>query len=390
MSQSTGAAPYWRLSGFYFFYFASLGALVPSMSPYLKSLSYTPTQIGILIGITMATKVIAPNIWGWIADHTGKRMAIVRGGCLFAAVIFVGIFFNQSFVWLAIIFGAFSFFWNAALPQFEATTFNHLTQEEHRYSSIRLWGSIGFILTVVGLGYVFEYLSISLFPWIVLSLLVAIWLSSLIVPESAAGHLPLEHESLRKVLRKPHVAGLLFACFCMQASHGPYYAVYSIYMQSYGYSSHLTGWLWGIGVIAEVVMLLFMQRLFKRVSLRALLIFSLWVACARWILIALFPQHLWVMLIAQAMHAVTFGVYHVTAIQMIHHLFTGRHQGRGQALYSSLSFGAGGAIGSVYSGFAWDYFGRSWVFGLSVAFAMLGLWVAYRYVKIEPATTNTA
>ena len=91
------------------------------------------------------------------------------------------------------------------------------------------------------------------------------------------------------------------------------------------------------------------------------------------------------MIFAQSLHAVTFGVYHVTAIQMIHQLFKGRHQGRGQALYSSLSFGAGGAIGSVYSGFAWDYFGRSWVFGLSVAFALLGLWVAYRYVKIEPA-----
>lgn len=385
MSQSAGAAPYWRLSGFYFFYFASLGALAPSMSPFLKSLDYSPTQIGILIGITLATKVIAPNIWGWIADRSGKRMSIVRSGCLLAAISFTGIFLNQSFVWLAIILATFSFFWNAALPQFEATTFNYLKQQEHRYSSIRLWGSIGFILTVVGLGYLFEYTPIGIFPWIVFGLLVAIWLSSLTVPESASGHLPLEHESLRTILRKPHVAGLLMACFCMQASHGPYYAVYSIYMQSYGYASHMTGWLWGLGVIAEVLVLLYMHRVFKRVTLRSLLIFSLFIASCRWILIAGFPEQLWIILLAQIMHAVTFGVYHVTAIQLIHQLFTGRHQGRGQALYSSLTFGAGGAIGSVYSGFAWDYLGRSWVFGLSVAFALLGLWIAYRYVKIEPA-----
>lgn len=383
MIPQTTATPYWRLSGFYFFYFASLGALIPSMSPFLKSLNYSPTQIGILIGITMVTKVIAPNIWGWIADHTGKRMSIVRIGCLLAAISFIGIFINQTFVWLAIIMGTFSFFWNAALPQFEATTFNHLQKESHRYSSIRLWGSVGFILTVVGLGYVFEYTSIAFFPWIVLILLLSIWLVSLLVPESAAGHLPLEHESLRKVLGKPHVAGLLFACFCMQASHGPYYAVYSIYMQSYDYSSYMTGWLWGIGVIAEVIVLLYMQRVFKRFTLRHLLIFSLAIAVCRWLLIASFPEHMWIILLAQAMHAVTFGVYHVTAIQLIHQLFTGRHQGRGQALYSSLSFGAGGAIGSVYSGFAWDYLGRSWVFGLSVILALLGLWIAYRYVKTE-------
>lgn len=375
--------PYWRLSGFYFFYFASVGALVPSMSPYLKSLNYSPSDIGILIGITMLTKLIAPNIWGWIADHTGKRMSIVRTGCLLAAVCFTGIFFNHSFVWLVILFAAFSFFWNAALPQFEATTFNFLKLEEHRYSSIRLWGSIGFIIAVVGLGYVFEFTSISVFPWIVMALLLAIWLSSLVVPESAAGHMHLEHEPLAKVLGKPHVAGLLLVCFCMQASHGPYYAVYSIYMQSYDYSSYATGWLWGIGVIAEVIVFLMMQRVFKHVSLRHLLIFSLFIAICRWVLIASFPQHVWIMVFAQILHAVTFGVYHVTAIQLIHQFFKGRHQGRGQALYSSLSFGAGGALGSIYSGFAWDYLGRSWVFGLSVVFAALGLWLAFRYVKNE-------
>jgi PPP family 3-phenylpropionic acid transporter len=216
-----------------------------------------------------------------------------------------------------------------------------------------------------------------------MSLLIAIWLASLIVPESAAGHLQLDHEPLRKVLGKPHVAGLLLACFCMQASHGPYYAVYSIYMQSYDYSSYLTGWLWGIGVIAEVIVFLFIHRVFTRVSLRHLLIFSLSVAIVRWVLIASFPQHLWIMLFAQTLHAVTFGIYHVTAIQFIHQFFKGRHQGRGQALYSSLSFGAGGALGSFYSGFAWDYLGRSWVFGLSVVFAFLGLWVAVRYVRSE-------
>jgi len=351
------------------------------MSPYLKSLDFSPTDIGILIGITMMTKVIAPNIWGWIADHTGKRMSIVRSGCLLAAVCFTGIFFKHTFFWLAVLFASFSFFWNAALPQFEATTFNYIKSEEHRYSSIRLWGSIGFILSVVGLGYVFEFTSIAWFPWIIMGLLSAIWLSSMTVPESAAGHLPLVHEPLGKVLGKPHVAGLLLTCFCMQASHGPYYAVYSIYMQSYDYSSYLTGWLWGIGVIAEVIVFLMMQQVFKRVSLRHLLIFSMVVAVCRWILIALYPQHLWIMIFAQILHAVTFGVYHVTAIRLIHQFFKGRHQGRGQALYSSLSFGAGGALGSVYSGFAWDNLGRSWVFGLSVIFAILGLWVAIRYVK---------
>ncbi len=384
MRAISASPPYWRLSGFYFFYFAVLGALAPSLSPYLKALGFTPTEIGVLFGTTMATRIIAPNIWGWIADHTGQRMRIVQIGSLLAALCFLGIFIEQTYIWLIVVLSTFSFFWNAALPQFEATTFNHLSDQVNRYSTIRLWGSIGFILTVVGLGYLFEVVDITFLPVIISILLGLIWAVSLMVPESAAGHLHIDHEPLRKVLRKPHVLGLLLVCFCMQASHGPYYAVYSIYMESYGYSSHTIGWFWGIGVIAEVIILLLMYRIVKLAPLSHLLMLSLLLAALRWCLVALFPEHMSIMVLAQILHAATFGLYHVVAIRLIHQFFTGRHQGRGQALYSSISFGLGGAIGSIYSGFAWDYLGRGWIFSLSVIFSLLGFWLAYRYVRPGP------
>lgn len=383
MSITANKTPYWRLSGFYFFYFASLGALVPYWNLYLKELDYSASETGILIGILMATKVIAPNIWGWIADHTGKRMTIVRIGCLIAAITYAGNLIDQQFWWLVFIILIFSFFWNAALPQFEATTFNHLGDQEHHYSSIRLWGSIGFVIAVVGLGYVFESISILQLPVFVLALLFGIWLVSLTVPERASGHMHVAHEPLRKVLKKPAVAGLLITCFCMQASHGPYYAIYSRYMESFGYSVSSIGWLWALGVGAEVLVFIYMFRVFKYVSLRNLLLISLLLATIRWFLIAIAPQHLVLMLFAQVLHAATFGVYHAAAIRLIHQMFTGRHQGKGQALYSSLSFGAGGAVGSLYSGFAWDYLGKASVFFIALGFSILGIIIAYTYIKPE-------
>ena len=385
MPVSSVNTPYWRLSGFYFFYFASLGAIVPYWNLYLKELNYTATQTGILIGILMATKVIAPNIWGWIADHTGKRMTIVRIGCLVASITYAGNLIDQQFWWLVLISLVFSFFWNAALPQFEATTFNHLGDREHHYSSIRLWGSIGFVIAVVGLGYIFESVSILELPIFVLALLFGIWLVSLVVPESASGHLPMDQEPIIKVLKKPAVAGLLLSCFCMQASHGPYYAIYSRYMESYGYSVSNIGWLWALGVGAEVLVFIYMFRVFRHVSLRNLLLVSLLLATVRWLLIAMAPEILTLMLFAQLLHAVTFGVYHAAAIRLIHQMFTGRHQGKGQALYSSLSFGAGGAIGSLYSGFAWDYLGKTSVFMIALCFSIIGFFIAYTYIKPESA-----
>ena len=363
--------PYWRLSGFYFFYFASLGVLIPYWGLYLKSLGFSAAAIGTMMATIMATKIISPNIWGWVADHTGKRMAIVRLGGLLSIFAFAGVFVSQQYWWLIVVMMLFSFFWNAALPQFEATTFYHLGDHIDRYSSIRLWGSIGFIATVWGLGSLMQGQGIQLLPWILLGLFTAIWINSLFVPEEAAGHLALDHSPLRKILSQPHVVGLLLVCFLLQAGHGPYYTFYSIHMEAHGYSLSMIGGLWALGVIAEVIVFLLMHRLVPKFGLRNLLLVSLLLAVVRWLLIGLFPEHLSVMLFAQILHAATFGVYHAAAIQLIHTYFKGKHQGKGQALYSSLSFGAGGALGSFYSGYVYDYFGALLMFGIAAVLSLL-------------------
>jgi PPP family 3-phenylpropionic acid transporter len=374
---------YWRLSGFYLFYFASLGALVPYWSLYLKSLDFSVTEIGQLIAILMATKIVAPNVWGWIADHTGRRMAIVRIASLLGAIAFAGVFLDSSYWWLALVMTVFSFFWNASLPQFEATTMNHLGEDTWRYSSIRLWGSVGFIAAVVLLGPLLDSHGTGLLPVVVLVVFVGIWLSSLTVPESAAGHLPLEQEPLSEVLGRPYVIALLAVCFLIQASHGPYYAFFTIYLEDYGYSRAQIGQLWGLGVVAEIAIFLFMSRLLPRYGARRLLLVAVGLTTIRWLLIALYASSLGAVLFAQTLHAASFGVYHAVAIYLIHRLFTGAHQGRGQALYSSVSFGAGGAVGSLVSGYLWKGINPQAMFLLAAVASLLALLVILRGMRSD-------
>lgn len=368
---------YWRLSGFYLFYFASLGALVPYWGLYLQSLGFSVVEIGELVAIIMATKIVAPNIWGWIADHTGRRMRIVRLACLLATLTFAGVFAVRGYWWMALVMSAFSFFWNAALPQFEANTLNHLGTDTHRYSSIRLWGSIGFILTVAALGAWFERAGTGGLPLVLVGLFAAIWFSSLLVPEKAAGHLPLEHLPLRRVLSQPVVISVLLVCFLMQLSHGPYYTFYSIYMEANGYSEGLIGQLWAVGVIAEIGVFLKMRSWLPRHGARRLLLAATALTALRWLLLAGFVADLWVMVFAQTLHAASFGLYHAVAIHLFHQLFRGRLQGRGQALYSSVSFGAGGALGSFAAGYLWQGVGAAWMYLAAAAVALLALGVGW-------------
>jgi len=372
---------YWRLSGFYFFYFASLGALIPYWGLYLKTLGFGAVEIGALVAIIMATKIVAPNIWGWIADHTGRRMRVVRLACLLATLAFAGVFLWKGYWWLALIMSVFSFFWNAALPQFEATTLTHLGNETHRYSSIRLWGSIGFIVAVAALGFMFDRLGNQWLPVVLVVLFGFIWLSSLLVPENAAGHRSLEHTPMREVLSRPVVLSLLAVCFLIQLSHGPYYTFYSLYMAEHGYSETAIGQLWALGVVAEIVVFLRMHIWLPHYGARNLLLLAAILTAVRWCLLAWFPDKLWLMIFSQSMHAASFGLYHAVSIHLIHQLFHGRNQGRGQALYSSLSFGAGGALGSFVAGYLWAGFGPEQMYVAAAAVAVIAVIVAWRGVK---------
>lgn len=376
--------PYWRLSAYYLFYFASLGVLVPYWSLYLQAEGHDALAIGLLMAILSGTKIVGPVLWGHLVDQSGRRMPLVRLATLLSLLAFMLVFVSQG-VWLmALAMLVFSFFWNAALPQVEAVTFNHLRERPSRYALVRLWGSVGFILVVTILGLQLETSSLDVVPLWVLALFVGIWLSALFIPDSAPPTQDDANPGLRALLARPETLAFFAACFLMQLGHGIYYAFYSIHLESAGYSSSSVGWLWSLGVIAEVLIFLVMHPLLDRFGAHRVLLWSLALAIVRWLVIGAFIGQLGLQIIAQLLHAATFGSFHAAAIHWVHHAFSGRTQGRGQALYNSLSFGLGGASGSLIGGLLWSDAGPLITFGVAAIAAAFGLVIGWRWMKASP------
>ncbi len=367
---AVAALPYWRLSSFYLCYFALLGSTAPFLALYFDHLGFSAARIGELVAIPMLMRCIAPNIWGWLGDYTGRRLAIVRFGAVCTLLTFSLIFISKSYAWLALVMALHAFFWHAVLPQFEVITLAHLQGQASRYSQIRLWGSIGFIITVVALGRLFEWLSLDIYPVALVVIMAAIVISSLWVPNAQPQQGDrLAGEGFLKQLRSPGVLAFYLCVALMQMSHGPYYTFLTLHLERLGYSRGVIGMLWALGVVAEVLVFLVMSRILTRFSVRRVLMASFLLAAVRWVLLGTFAEFLWVLLFAQTLHAATFGSFHAAAIHFVQRSFGARQQGQGQALYAALA-GTGGALGALYAGYSWNALGPAFTFSIASVAAL--------------------
>jgi MFS transporter, PPP family, 3-phenylpropionic acid transporter len=371
------ALPHRRLAGFYFFYFAYLGAFAPFFALYLQAASLSPVEIGVLMSLPQVTRIIAPHLWGWLADRTTHRVRIVRVTGFVGTACFLGVFGGTGFALLFIVLFSMTFFWSAALPLMEATTLTHLGAETARYGRIRVWGSVGFVAAVVAVGYLLDWFTVGILPWGVLAMMAGMLAFCWKIPEAAATPHAADQGPIWHILRRPQVIALIVAGALIAAAHGPYYTFYSIHVVNHGYSKAVTGWLWALGVICEIGIFVWMPHLYRAFTLRAILIASFALAVLRFLVIGWGAESVLLLLFAQALHAATFGSVHAASIGMVHQLFRGRHQARGQAIFSSLSYGVGGASGALASGYAWAHLGAGPTFSLSAACALAGMTILW-------------
>jgi len=373
----TTRIPFARLSSYYFFYFTLFGSLLPFFGLYLQSLDFSALQIGQVMAVLIGTKIVAPYIWGWLADYSGRTMRWVRWCIGISTLASVGLLWTQSFGGILLVVALFSFFWHGGLPLFEGYTFSQLGKQKARYGQVRLWGSIGFIVAVLLLGEVLERWGIDWLPWAVIGLFFALWLTSWTLQEISTR--PGDQASLAfvSILRSPMVWSLLLVAFLAQFSHGTYYNFYSIDLVANGYGKNTIAWLWALGVAAEIAVFFWMARLFQCCSVRMLIIASLLLTLLRWQLTLWGVASLPIMMFAQLLHAASFGLFHAAALHLIDHHFVGKNRGRGQAVYAATSQG----LGALAAGLSWTLGGAMLSYAVSSVAVLLALIIAWRWLS---------
>jgi PPP family 3-phenylpropionic acid transporter len=365
-------------------YFSHVGFFGPYLPLWLKELGYSITVIGMLTAVQAVSRVLAPYGWGWLSDHTGERVKLLRLCAGAALVCACGLFVEGGASWLAAVLLLLFIHTSAMMPMSEAAL-AHLVSHEgdfntRRYGRIRLWGSLGFLVTVFVAGAWFENHGMGSFPhWTVGSLLLlnasVWWMPS----HKEAVHLDASRPPVWPVLRQPRVQWFFATVFFHVLSHIGIYVFFSLYLDELGYSKTMIGVLWAVSVAAEIVWFFTQSRWLPRRSLPQWLLICAAAMALRMGLTTWAAQWLWIMLAAQLLHALTFATQHTVCIALLSEHFPGRLRGRGQALYASIGYGLPGVLGALGGGALSDALGLQAVYAVSIGTSLVACVCAWRF-----------
>jgi len=346
----------WAFGSFFFLYFAYVGLVSPYASLFFVDQGFNVIQISVLMSMLQITRIIGPFSWGWLSDYLSNRIGIIRFCACLASITFLAIFYLHSyiafFVWMFILHTILS----SLMPLGESATVHALFKDnsfDKRYGRLRLWGSLGFIAMVLFAGELFQRKSIALYPIVGAAVLLLLAIVTFRLHEPKVQRHKMVKGELLSVLLNPDVRWFLLSGFFMIFAHAALYVFYSLYLSKLGYNKFQIGLFWALSVSAEVIFFYFQSKVLSRLQPEIVLQASFGVGVLRFILIAFFPLT-WVLILAQVMHAGTFAAHHSAATKLLQRWFTGPLQARGQALMATVSYGLGGTLGGLCSGWIWD------------------------------------
>ncbi|HVO06920.1 MAG TPA: MFS transporter [Burkholderiaceae bacterium] len=379
MTAAISLRPFARV---WFCYFAAMGAFQIYAPLWFRELGLSALAIGSIASLQSWTRVFAPYSWAWIADHSNDRARLMRlAGVL--CVVFALALALAGRIGTAAVSACVALLFianGAVIPLMEASLAHHLNLAAGggaggRYGRARVWGSIGFMSAVLLFGALLNALGIRAWPWLVLLLwgLLAVSLWHLPLSNDPAGHHDKAPVGALAVLRRPEVAWFFAGVFLTVLAHVSLYAFFSLFAVSFGMSETTIGVLWSLGLLLEIAFFWTQGHWFERLSMHDWLVLAAAVASLRFGLMAAFGGYMVVLLLTQLTHAVTFAAQHAACISLVARYFPGRLRGRGQALYTTLGYGASGVVGGVAGGALIERWGYPAVFWASSGSALLAV-----------------
>jgi PPP family 3-phenylpropionic acid transporter len=359
------------LASQYFLYFGVMGIFLPYFNLYCYELGFTGFQIGVLSASRSVVMVLSPLLLGALADRFQARKPIYLSCHFLSAAVWCFYLFTSDFWMMLIITICYTVFYSPIISFLEAFTIDILGSRRKNYGSIRVWGTVAFIVMVFSLGKILDIYPIRIILPLILTGSAIHALFAIKIPDiKPINNKPFLREA-GALLKKRQVILFLSSAFLMLVSHGAYYGFFSIHLENIGYGRTFIGAAWAVASIAEILVMINSDRIFKRFSIKNVIIFSFITAVARWLTLSAVKSPA-LILLSQTFHAVTYGAFHVSSILYIDSMTSDETKTLGQSLNNAVTYGLGLMVGFFASGWLYGKAGSTALFALSSLIALAG------------------
>jgi PPP family 3-phenylpropionic acid transporter len=365
---------------YYFVYFAALGILWPYFSIYLQSIGLRPTEISRLLAFSPVMGLLAPPIFGLLADARQARGRLLRVGTIAAALFFSGFLVARSDWMLWVVTAVFFLARAPLIPLVDASALEHVRSHGGSYGRLRVWGSLGFLVAVEAGGYIMEWWGAKA---VLLSTSVGLFIaagSAFAMPAPPPVENPGALRAARRILAAdawPLVAAIILG----QVGNATYDACFSLQVTGLGYKATDVGTAWAIGTGAEVLLMLVVQPIMTRLGASRLFALSLAVAALRWFLLGRLSDRAEIFLL-QPLHGITFGFFYVAGVTLMKERGGHDAPSAAQGLFAALN-SVGATAGMWIAGPLFERAGARSAFGFAAAAAGLGAACALAYRSRE-------
>ena len=303
----------------YFTYFFSYGIFLPFWSVWLKGIGLTPETIGLLLGAGLVARFLGSLLIAPRVSDPSRLISALRVLALLTLLFAVAFWAGAHVAWLMLVMIGFNLFFSPLVPLTDALANTWQKQFPLDYGKVRLWGSVAFVIGSALTGKLvtmFDYrVILALLTLGVASMLLGFLIRPTIQPQGASRQQESTGWSAWLALVRQNWRFL--ACVCLlQGAHAAYYGFSAIYWQAAGYSASAVGYLWSLGVVAEVIIFALSNKLFRRCSARDMLLISAICGVVRWGIMGATTALPW-LIVVQILHCGTFTVCHLAAMRYI-------------------------------------------------------------------------
>lgn len=359
------------LRAFYFCYFAAIGVTEPFLPVFFRDRGLSLAAIGGLLALLPAIQATVPFAFTVWAEAQGIARGLFRTAAAGTVLAFLAFALPAPPWTLAAVMATYAAIKSPLIPFANTMAFSLLAADRERFGRLRVFGSLGYIVAAVAVGFALEVAGAG-------AILLGGGIALLAAAAVAAGPLPeptLKGVRLREawgdLIRNRALCWFLAATFLVRLSGGTHLTFFTLYLREAGVGEGIAGVAWAVGVAAEVGVMLAWPLLLRRFPLRGLLALGFGATAVRWAAVTLTGNPAALVLI-QTLHGLTFGVTYLASVHLMDTEAPPALRASGQALYAAVAFGLAGLLGNGLAGLLAERVALTTLFRLSSLVALLG------------------